>query len=145
MPSADFNVSVHAQAIPYSDTYYRLSDADKQQVNLIFVNELNTLIQLPPQDWHNLSFPNRSYEEILAEVNPMLMPVVHPPAGRLLVLPTQDAVYWKPTSMGHSIGFMARLSDTSGANITGWELTPVNFQNTVHLGRVGFAYECVPA
>lgn len=146
MPNADYRVHVSAEVVPYSHTYYRLSIADRAQVDTIFLSELNTLIPLPASQWHNMPFPNTNYDEILTQVNNLLLPAVDPPAGSLLVLPSQQAlVIWKPTTIGHTIGFMARLSDLSGGNFTSWELTPVNFSNMVHLARIGFAYQCVPA
>ncbi len=146
MPNANYRVHVFAEVVPYSDTYYRLSGADRGHVDAIFLSELNSLISLPPQTWRDKPFPNSNYDDILTQINAELEPVVRPPAGRLLVLPSQQAlVVWKPTTLGHTIGFMARLSDMSGGNITPWELTPVNMNNMTHLARVGFAYQCEPA
>ncbi len=145
MPSADYYVNVYWEAVPYSDTYYLLSDQDKAQVNAILVNAVNALVPLQQQkNWRNLYFPNRSYDDILVQINSMLMAQVVPPPGKVLVLAAPQAVYWKPTSLGHQIIYFANLADSPGGTAAAWEI-PATYNNVTHRARMGLAYECILA
>lgn len=143
MAKANYQVNVYWEAVPYSESYYRLTGAQQSQVNALFLDVVNSLIPLTQQqNWRGINVLNSDYDDILAVINQILVRQAPAPAGKVLVLPAPQGVVWKVTQAGHVIGFFVYLSDTSGANVAPWEMV-VTLNGVVHNARMGLKYECI--
>lgn len=143
MAKANYRVNVRYEAVPFSDTYYKLNGAQQSQVNLLFLNEVNALIpQATQQNWLGINVLNSDYDDILAIINPILIRETPVPSGTSLALAAPQGTYWKITQTGHVMQYFVYLSNSSGTSATPWEMA-VTHNGIVHNARMGLNYECV--